>query len=1030
MNIAHWPRQVAFALTIHGFVSALSSPSVADEPIPIEQPAADREVDFTADILPFLQHNCLACHNTSTAEGEVVLETPELLRAARDGGPLVVAGDVEASRLLRVAAHRDEPIMPPADNKVGAVALKPAELGLLELWIKQGAKNSQNVPSKVALHWQPLPDSYQPILATAVAPAGDMAVCARGNDLMVYGLQPAVESGQILANLVDPALNPTQVGPLGAAHLDLVRAVAIGRESEWIASAGFRSVKLWQRYQPSHAVGVAVPNATASAATPDGKQWAVGGADGSIQLINASGDKSIPSWKGHDQPVIGLAFVQNGQVLVSAAKDGSVRAWQTTTGAALAGWRLSNAPQRMIMAADDLLVTAADDPVLRVWPLAIPTEPPKDGAPAELPALAPARVIAGHGRQIAALAVLPGHARQFLSASVDGTVRQWNADDGNQVKVWIHGDAVSAIGVQADGGRFVSVGADRAAKVWNVTATDPVATLQGDYRQTRRAEHLGRLVEVAQANVKDSQDAVQTAEKQLVTDQEFKTKALAALEEAKKLLAEKTTALNDVKAKQEAGAKGLAELGQKRDQAEQALADANTRNANSEKEVELLAAAVKLIAGPEELATATAALEKVRQDRQAYLQILQRDAQAALDARTKERDAAQAAQEALAKQVEEAQKVFTTATAANKEAENGVSRGEESIARSTKAIETAKQVNEACAAKLAAQEKLRTEASQRAQVEKPLFALASFSSDSKRLLLADDRGRMFVFDAQTFAPAGAWEGEASAQVGGAVAGMFVDDKQVLLFARDAEGNGKLTSWALSPAWKLARTIGSPDDAETLVDRVLSLDFSPDGTLLATGSGDPSRSGQIAVWNVADGSLVRKIDQPHSDTVFGLAFSPDGEYLASASADRTMKVFRAATGEHVHTFEGHTDHVIGVSWRANGKQLATCGADQKIKIWDFVLGEQRRTIDAGGKEITGVSFLSTGGKLVSSSGDRNVRIHNADDGAVVRTISGAAGYLFCCAATETGNMILAGGADRVLRVWNGEDGAELLKIESK
>ena len=1026
MKIANWPRSVGVAFGLLGVLSVLSSRARADEAIPIEAPAADREVDFAADVLPLLQRNCLACHSASKAEGEVVLESPELLRAARDGGALVVAGDAKASRMLRAAAHRDEPFMPPADNNVGAVALKPAELGLLERWIERGAKDARNAAARSSIHWQPVPEAHRPILATAVAPAGDVAVCASGGELIVYGLQPGVQQGAVLASLVDPALDSAHVGPRGAAHLDMVRAVAIREDPDWIASAGFRCVKLWQRYQPSHEVGSAVPDATVCVASPDGKKLAIAGEDGSLQLIDVVGEKSAPPWKGHDQPVMGLAFVRNGEVLVSVAKDGVVRAWQTTTGTALAGWRLSILPQRIVVPADDLLVTAGDDPVLRVWKLAIPAEPPKDGVPAELPSLEPARAIAGHGRPIEALAVLPGQARQFLSGSVDGTVRLWNAEDGSQVNVWIHGDAVSSIGVQPDGGRFVSVGVDRAAKVWNVSASAPVATLQGDYRQARRVEHLGRLVEVAQANAKDSQDAVQASKKQLVTDQEIKEKAVAALEVAKKLLAEKTAALNDVKAKHEAGTKARAELGQKRDQAEQALADVNTRSGNSEKELELLAAAVKLIAGPDELAAATAALEKVRLDRQAYFQILQRDAQTALDARTKERDEAQAALEALAKQVEEAQKTFAAATAAGNESETAVARGDESIAGSTKAVEVAQREAEGCAAKLAGQEKLRAETSQQALADRPAFAVASFSPDGKRLLLADDRGRMFVYDAQALAPLGAWEDAAVSHV----AGSFVDDKDFILLARDSQGKGRLTRWAVSPAWKLARTIGGPDDAETLVDRVLSLDFSPDGTLLATGSGDPSRSGQIAIWNVADGSLVRKIDQPHSDTVFGLAFSPDGEYLASASADRTMKVFRTATGEHVHTFEGHTDHVIGVSWRANGKQLATCGADNKIKIWDFVLGEQRRTIDAGGKEITGVSFIGPGSKLVSSSGDRNVRIHNADDGAVVRTFSGASGYLFCCAATETGNMIVAGGADRVLRVWNGEDGAELLKIEPK
>ena len=174
---------------------------------------------------------------------------------------------------------------------------------------------------------------------------------------------------------------------------------------------------------------------------------------------------------------------------------------------------------------------------------------------------------------------------------------------------------------------------------------------------------------------------------------------------------------------------------------------------------------------------------------------------------------------------------------------------------------------------------------------------------------------MFVYDAQTFSPLDAWDGAAAPLV----TAMFVNDADFVVAAREARDSGKLTRWSASPEWVLKRTIGGVDDPETLVDRVLSLDFSPDGSLLATGGGDPSRSGQISIWNVTDGSLVRSIHQPHSDTVFGLAFSPDGEYLASASADRTAKVFRTADGELVRTFEGHTDHVTGVSlasqWQA-------------------------------------------------------------------------------------------------------------------
>src|SRR5260221_4714401 len=110
---------------------------------------------------------------------------------------------------------------------------------------------------------------------------------------------------------------------------------------------------------------------------------------------------------------------------------------------------------------------------------------------------------------------------------------------------------------------------------------------------------------------------------------------------------------------------------------------------------------------------------------------------------------------------------------------------------------------------------------------------------------------------------------------------------------------------MAGAWTLERTIGRPDDPATFVDRVLALDFSPDGKLLATGGGLAARSGQLKIWNVPDGRLVREIPDAHRDAIFGVRFSPDGQYLATTSADRLLKVFRAARGSLVLTVDGHT-----------------------------------------------------------------------------------------------------------------------------
>ena len=72
--------------------------------------------------------------------------------------------------------------------------------------------------------------------------------------------------------------------------------------------------------------------------------------------------------------------------------------------------------------------------------------------------------------------------------------------------------------------------------------------------------------------------------------------------------------------------------------------------------------------------------------------------------------------------------------------------------------------------------------------------------------------------------------------------------------------------------------------------VLSVAFSPDGNLLASGE----RHGPIKVWDV-DTNQLRTTLTGHSDkrlgfSVIALGFSPDNKILASGSYDHTAKLW--------------------------------------------------------------------------------------------------------------------------------------------
>ena len=228
-------------------------------------------------------------------------------------------------------------------------------------------------------------------------------------------------------------------------------------------------------------------------------------------------------------------------------------------------------------------------------------------------------------------------------------------------------------------------------------------------------------------------------------------------------------------------------------------------------------------------------------------------------------------------------------------------------------------------------------------------------------------------------------------------------------------------WDATPKWNLHKKIGGLQDSKTLVDRVNSLSFSPDGKLLASGGGVPSRSGELKVWNVADGKLVCSNTESHSDTISGISFSPDGEFIATAGTDRFVKVFNMEGAVLERSFEGHTNHVLDVAWRADGFVLASAGADQVVKEWNFEQGSQKQTVKGHSKGVSSIAYMGTGEQLISSSGDQSVRIAN-------KPLPDAATFIHSSSVSKDGSIIVAGGEDSILRVWTTGDSKLYLKLQ--
>ena len=883
---------------------------VGAEAIKIDVPQRSNPVDFAVEIVPILRANCVACHNEKKASGGLVLETPQAILKGGEQGPAVVSGKSPESLLLKVAAHQQESIMPPPDNLVGAIPLTPAQLGLLKLWIDQGAVGRAAAGREV--RWQSLPNGYQPALATAVTPDGQFAVGSRGNRLSVYHLPTA----KLTASLIDPALNETASGSnLAVAHRDLVRSLAFDSTGELLASGSFREVKLWRRPRVTRLAEWGHDAAVQSVAVSADARWAATGDEsGRIRIWEMSAGKTKQTFAAHQAAVTGIVFSPDATVLYSCGIDKSLRAWNVVNGEPLAKAVETTSPIHALTLINhgEWLVTGGEDGIARVWEAKTIRET-SDSAK-------PRHEITAHGSAITALTSLPGDVKNFLSGGADGLVRQWSAESGKQLRELKNDGAVIALAVSLDGRRVASAGAN----VVTLWADDgkPITQLKDDPRLAAQIAKLDAEVTFTKSAISHAQQDLKSYEG-LIRISKVRTedvkKAEDELAKVQKTFDERKAALEKVKS----------ENG-KVEPAEKAVADAET---------------AVMVAGT----------------------VIER---------------AKAIAERTAKELADA--------------ESAVVAREELLKQQVAAREAA-----AVAAKAAA----------------PTIRSLAFSADSSRLAVGGETGAIHFFDAE----AGNWSESQTDHQSAVRAICSTSDGKLL----SVSGDRRALVWNASSQWRLERVIGGFDQPAVLIDRVLTLDFSRDGQWLATGGGVPSRSGELKIWNVADGRLIREINEAHTETVFAVRFSPDGKWLASAAGDRFIKIFDLSSGETIRRMAGHTGHVLGLSWKSDGKMLISGGADNVLKLWDVESGLPTRTmkgttyqIGAYKREITAVTFIGDSEQILAASGDGTARLHRTTSDSDILTFTGSKGFQHSVAATPDGRSVIAAGSDGTLRVWSG------------
>lgn len=855
-------------------------------------------VDFAREVQPILNKNCTACHNAKKSEGGLNLDSFAAMMKGGDGGPAVVANDIEASQIIERVIADDGSIMPPANNAVGANRLSTAHVETLKQWIVQGAPDSTSATEPLV--WNERVSAMRPVYRVAAGTDGVTLVFGSGSHVAVVG--PKL-GGDQLVELVDPQLKGEQ-----RAHEDFIQSIAVSNDNQQIATGGFRTVKLWQRTTQSKATlsGLSGMGALASFSA-NGKQLAYENERQRLVVVDIESGRVVELLKGHSHPLTSIAWL--GSSVLSSDESGAVF---ITDGATFASQQVKSDgvpvmnrwhrwhPQRLCGIDTGGRLVAIDYQSI-------------DGVP----------TVAAHPKELPSRATVVATSADparphFAVALDDGQVWVWGVSFDGAPKKIATGAPVLTLAISPLGDRVITTAEGQPPKLWSVVdgklaaelRRDVVQTLQFEFAQADVTRQQGR-VDRLKAELPKVQEASKKEEAAKAKVAETQKKATEALAAVAKELATATTAVtaaeNEVK------------------QAEAAIAEAMKRMQAAQKAVEDKKKAVTAVFAKRD----NAAKELAKRDQALAT---------STDSAKRAAEAIPAIEAKIKAEADQLVALTTKLTAVEGDAlPAGASRVGFDFAGKHAVVSSAD----------GAFRQFSANAGLPIAVDPDLGNLQSMqplsSGDSA---VVTDHGECFVRGLTS-----TWQ--LIRQIGSAKDSPFAHRVTALDFAPDnktlAIGGGEpsrsgeihlidVTSGAVIRHVEAAHS-----------DTVVDLAISPSQRFIASAGAD--NLGRV--FDLGSGQEVQSLEG-HGHHVLGISWRNDEQVLATAGADHTVKVWNVTTGTANRTIGGFPNEVTDIGFLGTTSEVLTSVADGSVRRHNTDNGQQIRAYGGASQALFGLA----------------------------------------------------------------------------
>jgi serine/threonine protein kinase/WD40 repeat protein len=201
-------------------------------------------------------------------------------------------------------------------------------------------------------------------------------------------------------------------------------------------------------------------------------------------------------------------------------------------------------------------------------------------------------------------------------------------------------------------------------------------------------------------------------------------------------------------------------------------------------------------------------------------------------------------------------------------------------------------------------------------------------------------------------------------------------------------------------------------------RIWSLAFSPDGTKLAVGGTNP----QIEVRDSRTGEILWAKHEARLPQAMSVAFRPDVQSLAvgfgtyAGPGAHPFKLYKAATGQETDTFPGPRGGVNDLAIHPAGRHMAVAGKEI-VEVWEVVAHTKVHELRGHPGWVYGVAYSPDGKWLATGGWGGTVKLWDAVTGAERSTILGHRAAVYHQPAFSPDSHCLAtASGDRSVRLW--------------